>query len=164
MAENLTHWRKCTDPNYLGAWDIVPGEDLVLTIKAVDVQKVMSPEGKSEDKYVMHFAEDYKPMVLGAKVNYKAIEKATGSPYIEKWIGKPIAIYTEHGRWFGKEQDALRVRPEAPTITKCADCGKNIGGFGKMTAKQVVQLSMNKYGRCLCVECGKKAKNETNEK
>lgn len=163
MAESLTHWRKLTDPNYLGAWDITPGVDLVLTIKKVNFQKVMSPEGNSETKPVLLFEEDYKPMVLGAKVNYRAIEKATGSPYYEQWQGKQIAIYTEHGKWFGKEQDALRIRPEAPALTKCADCGKTIGGYGKMSAKQVIQMTTAKYGRCLCAECGKKAKDALNE-
>ena len=35
MTENLTHWKKLTNPDYLGAYALQPGEDLIATIKEV---------------------------------------------------------------------------------------------------------------------------------
>ena len=45
------------------------------------------------------------------KTNAKAIAKATGSPFIEDWKGKQIALYIASVRAFGETVDGLRVRP-----------------------------------------------------
>ena len=42
----------------------------------------------------------------------------------------------------------------------CADCGKEIVKSGKYSAEAIAKGSMEKYGRPLCMECGKKAKAE----
>ena len=36
-----THWKKLTNPNYLGAYSIENGQDLILTIKYVQEEKVI---------------------------------------------------------------------------------------------------------------------------
>jgi DNA-directed RNA polymerase subunit RPC12/RpoP len=41
---------------------------------------------------------------------------------------------------------------------KCAECGKKIEGFGKMTAETVAKHTLASYGKMLCSECGKRAK------
>ena len=42
----------------------------------------------------------------------------------------------------------------------CSDCGKEIVKVGKYSAEAIAKGSTEKYGRPLCVECGKKAKAE----
>ena len=39
---NKTHWKKLTNPNYLGSWDFQPGEIRTLTIKEVREEPVKS--------------------------------------------------------------------------------------------------------------------------
>ena len=39
-----THWKKLTDPNYLGSWDFAPGEVRTLTIERVLQEKVIDME------------------------------------------------------------------------------------------------------------------------
>lgn len=39
----------------------------------------------------------------------------------------------------------------------CEDCGQVIAGFGKMNATEMAGYTKQKYGRCLCSECAKKA-------
>jgi len=111
-----THWRKLKDTNYLGSWDIVDKE-LILTIADIQSKNVQSPDGKTEELPVMTFKEDYKPMILNA-TNFKAIQKAYNSPYVEDWIGKKIAIYITTVKAFGSVVDALRIKPSAPKVDK----------------------------------------------
>lgn len=158
MAEKLTHWKKLTNPDYLGAYALEPDQDLVVTIKSVANELVTSPDGKKETCMVMRFNENVKPMVLNA-TNSKTIAKLFKTPYIEEWAGRKIQLYIQTGvKAFGDVVDALRVRPFLPVEKelKCADCGAKIEGNGKSTAEVIAKYTLDKYGRMLCNECGKK--------
>ena len=162
--QTLTHWGKTRDVNYLGSWDIQPGQDLVLTIKKIDQETVVNPINKTKQvKTVMHFAEpNVKPMVLNT-TNKKSIATALETPYIENWLGAKISIYALHGTWFGEERDALRIRTKKPDTTeyKCEDCGNIITGLRDKTPSDLVEISMrNCNGKKLCVACQKKFKAE----
>lgn len=111
-----THWRKLKDTNFLGSWDIVNNE-LILTIKSITTENVQSPDGKTEQLPVMHFVENYKPMILNA-TNFKNISKAMNSNFIEDWINKKISIYVTPVKAFGQITDALRIKPNAPKTEK----------------------------------------------
>lgn len=157
--EKLTHWKKLTNPDYLGAYALEPGQDLIATIKSVANEVVTGSDGKKETCLVMRFVEDIKPMILNA-TNSKTITKLLKTPYIEKWSGRKIQIYVEYGiKAFGDIVDALRVRPFLPVEKQlvCADCGKTIEGYGKMTAETVAKHTLSKYGKMLCSECATKA-------
>jgi hypothetical protein len=159
MSETLTHWKKLTNPDYLGAYALNPGEDLVATIKSVANETVTGTDGKKETCLVMRFCEDIKPMVLNA-TNSKTITKLLKTPYIEYWAGRKIQIYVEKGvKAFGDVVDALRIRPFLPVEKElvCADCGKAITGFGKSSAEVVAQHTLKNYGKMLCSECASKA-------
>lgn len=165
MEEKLTHWKKLTNPDYLGAYALEPNQDLVVTIKSVANEVVVGTDGKKETCSVMRFVEDVKPMVLNA-TNSKTITKLLKTPYIEKWAGRKIQIYVEKGiKAFGDIVDALRIRPYLPVEKelKCADCGGKIEALGKRTADVMAQYTLDKYGRMLCSECATKAYNEANE-
>ena len=55
-------------------------------------------------------------MILNA-TNSKAIQKVAKTPYIEKWSGVKIQIYTAKVSAFGEQVDALRIRTVAPKET-----------------------------------------------
>jgi hypothetical protein len=159
MSETLTHWKKLTNPDYLGAYALEPGQDLIVTIKSVANEVVTGSDGKKETCSVMRFAENVKPMILNA-TNSKMITKLLKTPYIERWAGRKIQIYVENGvKAFGDVVDALRIRPFLPVEKEliCADCGSKIEGFGKSSAEVVAKHTLSKYGKMLCSACASKA-------
>lgn len=158
---NKTHWKKLTNPDYLGAYALEPGQELILTMKKVVREVVTGPDGKKEECTVIHFAENVKPMILNS-TNAKTIQKIYKTPYIEDWAGRKIQIYVEMVKAFGELVDALRIRPFIPKQKDsaandhyCADCGKKIEPFGKMDAEQLAKYTYEKYGKELCADCAK---------
>ena len=113
-----THWKKLTNPNYLGSYAFQPGEEIIATIKKVENEKVKNQDGKEEVCLVAHFKEDkIKPLILN-KTNAKMIAKVHGTPYIEEWPGKSIQLYVSKVRAFGETVDAVRVRDLIPKVAK----------------------------------------------
>lgn len=162
-----THWKKLHNPDYIGAYALEPGKDLILTIKTVKNEIVQGPDGKKEECMVMTFVEPSKPMIVNA-TNAKTIEKLYKTPYIEEWNGKKIQLFVDKVKAFGEVTEALRIRPKIPTQTvinkNCADCGETINGFGTNTAEQIAQYTLKKYGKSICSECAAKLnKSETTE-
>lgn len=153
-----THWRKHHNPDYIGAYALDPGKDLVVTIKEVKVEKVKSERG-TEECSVAHFVENVKPMILNT-TNSKVIAKIHKTPYIEEWGGKKIQLYVENVKAFGEVVEALRIRNYPPKETvkaqKCEDCKKEISAYGNMKSDQVAAYTKAKYSKCLCTDCGKK--------
>lgn len=158
MSEK-THWKKLTNPDYLGVYALEPGKDIIGTIKSVGIEKVIGTDGKKEDCTVMHFVEsNIKPMIVNV-TNAKTMEKLFKTPYIEEWAGRKIQIGSESVKAFGEVVDALRIRKYLPRETgtsKCADCKQEITAAGEMTAQQVVAFSRKRFGSVLCAACMKK--------
>ena len=159
-----THWKKLTNPNYLGAYSIENGQDLILTIKYVQEEKVIGTDGKKDDCVVCHFVENAKPMILNA-TNMKTITKLYKTPYIEEWAGKKIQIGIEKVKAFGDVVEALRVRNKIPniqtaTLPKCEICGNDIQPLSSMSADQVAAYTKSKYGQALCSACATKKAQE----
>lgn len=150
-----THWKKLNNPDYLGAYAIEPGQDLVLTIKSAKEETYIGNAGKKEKGLIVQF-ENSKPMICNA-TNAKTISKVTGSPYVEDWTGHRIALFATEVSAFGDTVEALRVRPFAPKLQEhiCEECGSVVTGTDKINANQVAILSQQKFGRTLCVECAK---------
>ena len=165
MSSKLTgDYRKYMDKNFLGSWDIPEGEDLILTISNVEQEDVKNERG-SERKLTIHFAEDYKPLIMNAP-NCDRITKAYGSSKVEDWVGKRIALTTEKVPAFGSVKDAVRIRPYPPRETEafCDECGQKIERHGEYSVNKIVQLSKAKYKKCLCWDCSMKAKEESDGK
>ncbi len=161
-----THWKKLANPNYLGAYSIEDGKDLVLTVRKVVQETVIGADGKKEDCIVCYWQENQKPMILNS-TNCKMIQKLLDTPYIEQWAGHRLQIGTEKVRAFGDVVDALRVRKKLPAAAEppipCADCGQVIAPAYNMTASQLAAYTEKQYGRKLCAECAKKAKEAGKE-
>ena len=110
--EIKTHWKKLTDPNFLGAYDFQPNEKRVVTIKEVVQDSIKGHDGKDEDCIICSFTEG-KPMILNV-TNCKAIAKAHGTNFIEEWAGLKITLFTMMVSAFGSNVEALRVEQTAP--------------------------------------------------
>lgn len=154
-----THWKKLHNPDYLGAYALTPGQDLITTIKSVGSEIVTGPDGKKEECMVMHFSEkDIKPMIMNS-TNSKQCQKLFKTPYIEEWAGRKIQIYIDHVKAFGEVVEALRIRSFLPREKeyKCGDCGTVIVDSNGKKAQDIAESTQRKYGKPLCAECATKA-------
>lgn len=115
--QTLTHWKKLVNPLYIGAYDFLPNEERIVTIKDVKREMVSGPDGKKEECTILHFVEACKPMILNS-TNSKSITKLTESPYIEQWVGHSIKLYVTKIKAFGEMVEALRIRSEKVVKTK----------------------------------------------
>lgn len=111
-----THWKKLWNPDFLGSYALEEDKDLIVTIQAVKTDMVKNADGKEEECIVLELVNQ-KPLVLNA-TNGKNVTKALGSPYIEDWTGRSVALYIAKVKAFGEVVDAIRVRPVAPRIEK----------------------------------------------
>lgn len=109
---NKTHWKKAFNPNYIGAYSLEPGQELIVTIAGVRKEGVMNADGREEECLVAHL-KGQKPFILN-KTNAKTIATVAGSNYIEDWAGKQIQLYVAKVKAFGQMVDALRVRDFPP--------------------------------------------------
>lgn len=110
-----THWKKLTNPTYLGEWDIPEGQDLLATIRTVSQEEVKDKNGKSEMVPVLYWEEQLKPLILN-KTNMTNISKALKTPYIEEWAGQTVQLYKEMVSAFGTVTMAVRIRDFKPEV------------------------------------------------
>ena len=161
-----THWKKLTHPDFLGAYALNPDEDMIVTIKSVSEETYVGSGGKTEEGVIMRFEENVKPLICN-KTNLAAIEKATGTRYIEGWPGKKIALYIDPNvKFMGETVEGLRVRPTPPREEFfCEECGQQIKAYKGKSPRALSNYTKQKYGRALCSDCASKeaAQNETNE-
>lgn len=111
----LTPWQKFFDKEYLGSHNFDDGEQKQVVIKSASQRKVTKPGGKSDECLVIEFEQGegkelVKPMVVNV-TNSKAIQKVSGSRFIENWKGTQITLYVDHAvKFAGKQVDGIRVR------------------------------------------------------
>ena len=114
MSEPKIHWKQLTNPLYLGAYSLQPGEERIVEIERVVKEQVKGADGKAEDCTVAYLKGE-KPMILNS-TNCRTLSKVYGSPYIQDWIGKSVIVYAEKVKAFGDVVDALRIRPTKPPL------------------------------------------------
>ena len=161
------------DSEYMGAEDIDPEVEPVLTIQAIYNGMVTLSRGK-EKKDVMVFAEEtvpgiktVRPLIVNA-TNRKTLRKLFKNVTAETLVGKKIQLYLEHNvrdPQTGDKVDGIRIRPSVPKTATyvpptCEACGKPISGLQNYTPEQIAATNKQRYGKCLCVECGQKRKAE----
>jgi len=114
--EQLTHYKKLKDPNYIGAYELMPSEgvtiELVVTIEGAKKEELKNAE---KNQGMVLYLKGHKPMIVNS-VNAKSITAALGSPFVEHWTGKQITLYVVKIKAFGETMEALRVRKEAPKV------------------------------------------------
>ena len=162
------------DSEYLGAEDIEPGTEPVLTIKALYNGMITLARGK-ERHDVIAFSEEtvpgsinqVRPLVVNA-TNRKTLRKLYSNVNAETLVGKRIQLYLQPGvrdPSTGDKVDGIRIRDKAPSGAKytppvCAVCGKAITGLSGFSPEQIAATNQQRYGKPMCVECGKKHKEE----
>lgn len=112
----MTDVRSYFEKEHLGAWNLPDGKDVVVVIESCKQGTVKNKE-KSERKPVLYFSnvkDRSKGLVLNA-TNAKRLIKLYGR-HVEKWAGKPIALFVTEVDAFGETVDAIRIRPTAPPM------------------------------------------------
>lgn len=156
-----THWKKLVNPDYLGAYSLEPGQDVVLTIGTVKKEMVTGTGGKKEECIVCHWQEDAKPMILN-RTNCKMIAKLLKTPYVEEWSGHRVQIGADTTLLAGERVECLRVRKDLPEEVEipCEKCGQMIAPAFKMNASQFAAWTKKRFGKAMCSECAQEAKKE----
>lgn len=172
------------DSEYLGAEDIEPGTEPVLTIAALYNGMITLARGK-ERHDVIAFVEEkvpgsinqVRPLVVNS-TNRKTLRKIYKGTSADTLVGKKIQLYLEpnvRDPSTGDRVDGIRIRPRVPAAVKaepilCEDCGKAIKAIGTYSAEDIARINKNRFGKCLCGECSKKRSEvkpdpvESNEK
>lgn len=114
METKKTHWRTLVNPDYIGAYMLEPGKDMIITFESVKREIVTGSGGKKEECTVAHL-RGQKPFIIN-RTNGKMITKVLGSPYIEDWAGKSVTVYATTTSVAGETVECLRVRPTLPKI------------------------------------------------
>ena len=157
------------DSEYLGAEDIDPGTEPVLTIKALYNGMITLQRGR-ENKDVIVFAEDrvpginnVRPLVCNA-TNRKTLKKLYKSVTADALVGKKVQLFIDNkvrDPSTGELTDGIRIRPRIPVDKKaeaiiCEQCGKPVKAIGQFSAEQIANINQKRYGKKLCGECSKK--------
>jgi hypothetical protein len=108
----VTHWKKLTNPKYLGSHDLQPNQKVKLTIERI-VKEIVKDQNGKDGECIVAYMRGTKPMILN-KTNCKIISKVYDTNYIEDWIGKQITIYSAKVKVAGDVVDALRVEAVKP--------------------------------------------------
>ena len=118
------HINAIKQSKYLARNDV--GSGLDVTIKGIDQANVAMEGEPPEMKYVLHFAEPIKPMVLNS-TNAQLIALALKSEETDEWIGRKICLYDDPTVSFGgKLVGGVRCRPCAqPSPTPRATAAKS---------------------------------------
>ena len=114
QSQQLTHWKKLTNPDYIGAYSLLPGEERIVEIVSVS-RKMVKGEGGKEEECTVATLKNEKPFILN-NTNCKTLTRIYGTPYIEQWYGKSIIIYAAKIKAFGEEMEALRIRNTKPPL------------------------------------------------
>jgi hypothetical protein len=139
----LTHWKQLTNPDFIGAYSLKPGEERVVEIIKVVRRNVKSTNGKETECTVAEL-KDEKPFILN-KTNCKTLTKIYGTPFIENWSGKKIIIFASTAKFQGEEVEALRIRPEIPALPILNEANpKWIGAVTALKDKSVTMEAIEK--------------------
>lgn len=157
------------ESDYLGAEDIEPGTEPIVTISALYHGKVTLQRGK-EDKDVIAFAEEtvpgitlVRPLICNS-TNRKTLRKLYKAVSADALVGKRIQLYVDNNvrdPSTGEKTDGIRIRSRIPAAPRtepiiCEDCGKPIEPVGRFSADDVARMAKEKYGAAICSKCGQK--------
>lgn len=164
------------DSEYMGAEDIDPESEPVLTIKNIYNGDVTLSRGKENKDFIV-FAENsvpgiknVRPLIINS-TNRKTLRKLFKSVTASSLEGKKIQLYLEHNvrdPSTGDKVDGIRIRSRIPTVQRtepilCADCGLPITALGTYTADDIANINQKRYGRKICAACSKKLSEQKPE-
>lgn len=155
------------ESEYLGAEDIAPDIEPVLTISGIYNGMVTLQRGK-ENKDVIQFVEksvsgipNVRPLIVNA-TNRKTLRKLYRDVTADSLRGKKIQLYIDHDvrdPQDGGKTDGIRIRPFVPKEKEyfCQECGQQILGTEARNAEYIAAYTLKKYGKWLCSDCATKA-------
>lgn len=111
-----THWKQLVNPDYIGAYSLPNGEDLIVKIISVARGMVTGVGGRTEECTIAQI-ENQKPFILN-NTNCKTIAKLAGTPFIEEWSGKSIQLFASTTQLKGETVECLRIRDFKPQVKK----------------------------------------------
>lgn len=159
------------ESEYLGAEDIDPGAEPILTIDGLWNGMVTLQRGK-ENKDVLSFAErsvpgigNVRPLIINA-TNRKTLRKLFGNVQANTLVGKRIQLYVDpkvRDPQDGGFTDGIRIKfkkiaAAPPAVPPCTDCGGEIKPSAGKDAAWLLNYTAKKYGRPLCADCAAKLK------
>ena len=100
------------NPDYIGAYMLEQGQDMVITFESVKREMVTGSGGKKEECTVAHL-RGQKPFIVN-RTNGKMITKVLGSPYIEglgRQVSSGICYYYISSR---RKNRVFASSPDAP--------------------------------------------------
>lgn len=110
-------FRRYKDKVWLRAHHFTKG-DITLQISAVSEHEFTKDDGTKEWRLVLHFARF--PYAWGMPESAgKVIAKLYGADD-DAWVGKWITLFADTGRWFGRTQTRVFVRPIVPKRSAAA--------------------------------------------
>jgi hypothetical protein len=127
--DNLTHWKKLVNPDYIGAYSLEDGKDLTVTIMEVKREMVTGTGGKKEECTVAYL-KGQKPMILN-RTNCRTIQSIYKTPYIEQWKGKQVTLFISTTKLKGEEVECLRIRNTAPALPELSPVSPKWAGAVK---------------------------------
>lgn len=157
------------DSEYMGAEDIEPGTEPILTIKALYNAKITLARGKEQHDVIIFEEEtvpgsinQVRPLVVNS-TNRKMIRKLYKSVSADNLVGKKLQLYLEpnvRDPSTGDKVDGIRIKPRIPSPPRtepiiCESCGKHVEGVGTYSAEDVARLNQKRYGKTLCAACSK---------
>lgn len=107
-----THWKKLTNPDYIGAYSLEENKDLNVTIEKV-VRELVTGNGGKKEECTVAYLKGQKPFIIN-RTNARTITKIANSPYIEDWVNLSITLYVATTKLKGEDVECLRVRESAP--------------------------------------------------
>ena len=111
-----THWRSVKPSPYLAAVDL-DGKDMVVTIECVHVGEVEGEKGRKDDCRIAtlsHNGKDLGKQLLLNVTNCKAMQKLTGSNFLEDWNKQRVTLYVTPTKLKGETVDGIRIRLTRP--------------------------------------------------
>lgn len=108
MSEKQMRVELMFPSKYLRAADF-KGKDVSMTISGVDSDELRMKDNSKEMKYIVHFDETDKMLVLN-KTNAYAIADSLDELDALKWIGHKITLFPTTCPCFGKTVDCIRVK------------------------------------------------------
>lgn len=164
------------DSEYLGAEDIDPDVEPVLTIQDLYYGMITLQRGK-EAKDVISFVEErvnginqVRPLVVNS-TNRGILKKLYKKVDAETLKGKQVQLYVDHNvKLKGDTVDGIRIKLKIPKpeqaaaeITHvCEECGNPLRPAYGMGVTKLAEYTKQKYGRKLCADCAAKEKDKQN--
>lgn len=111
------------------------------------------------------FARMFCPEAMMGLQTTEEIYDASPAPAAPSAKDLSAAILAEEKAPKKAEKKTAEKKAEKPAVVEevvplfiCEECGAEVKGEKKFTAEQIATVSKEKYGKVLCISCGKKAK------